>query len=170
MDFITTNDGASYTLMVSENLQAGNWATDPTVTTPGAAPNPPYQSDFQLRQNTTFVWYVNGMYNNAEATPPPYPGVKINALARTATTPLVYPITMMNNDGLGYSRPSSAHPGGVNVMFCDGHNRFISEDIQYNVYTQLMTPRQNAIQITAAGATPSTVMPPWNYLISETDY
>jgi prepilin-type processing-associated H-X9-DG protein len=37
-------------------------------------------------------------------------------------------------------RPSSYHPGGVNVTFCDGHTRFISQDIQYSVYCLLMTP------------------------------
>jgi len=37
-------------------------------------------------------------------------------------------------------RPSSYHPGGVNVTFCDGHTRFISQDVQYSVYCLLMTP------------------------------
>ena len=37
-------------------------------------------------------------------------------------------------------RPSSNHPGGVVVSFCDGHVRFIAEDIEYEVYKQLMTP------------------------------
>ena len=38
------------------------------------------------------------------------------------------------------SRPASNHPGGVVVSFCDGHVRFISQDIDYDVYKQLMTP------------------------------
>jgi prepilin-type processing-associated H-X9-DG protein len=41
---------------------------------------------------------------------------------------------------LVHCRPSSNHPGGVIVSFCDGHVRFIAEDIDYNVYKQLMTP------------------------------
>jgi prepilin-type processing-associated H-X9-DG protein len=39
-----------------------------------------------------------------------------------------------------FIRPSSFHPGGVNVTFCDGHARFISQDIQYGVYCLLCTP------------------------------
>ena len=39
-----------------------------------------------------------------------------------------------------YCRPSSNHPGGVVVAFCDGHVRFINEDMAYDVYKQLMTP------------------------------
>lgn len=37
-------------------------------------------------------------------------------------------------------RPSSNHPGGVNVVFCDGHVDFITDDVEYSVYQHLMTP------------------------------
>jgi prepilin-type N-terminal cleavage/methylation domain-containing protein/prepilin-type processing-associated H-X9-DG protein len=174
MDFITSNDGASYTIMLSENLQAGNWATDPIDTT--NKPANPYQSDFQVRQNTGFVWYVTGNADNvdpvAAAMPPFNPsGMKINQLARDIPSPTPYPqkyngAATPPTGGLAYARPSSAHPGGVNVMFCDNHYRFIAEDIRYDVYTQLMTPRQKGvnqyIKPPAAGA--------WNYLINEADY
>jgi len=39
-----------------------------------------------------------------------------------------------------YARPSSYHPGGVVVSFCDGHQQFLREDIDYQVYQHLMTP------------------------------
>jgi hypothetical protein len=39
-----------------------------------------------------------------------------------------------------YARPSSNHPGGVLATFCDGHQQFISEKIDYSVYQHLMTP------------------------------
>jgi prepilin-type processing-associated H-X9-DG protein/prepilin-type N-terminal cleavage/methylation domain-containing protein len=41
------------------------------------------------------------------------------------------------------ARPSSHHPGRVNVAFCDGHVRSISDSIDYFVYSQLMTPNGN---------------------------
>jgi prepilin-type processing-associated H-X9-DG protein len=41
---------------------------------------------------------------------------------------------------LQYARPSSYHPGGVNVMFCDGHAQFLSESIDYGVFQHMMTP------------------------------
>jgi prepilin-type processing-associated H-X9-DG protein len=40
----------------------------------------------------------------------------------------------------GFARPSSYHPGGLNVLFCDGHVRFMSDKIGYHVYQALMTP------------------------------
>jgi prepilin-type processing-associated H-X9-DG protein len=42
------------------------------------------------------------------------------------------------------SLPSSHHPGGVIVSFCDGHQQFLSDDTQYRVYQHLMTPDSSA--------------------------
>ena len=38
-----------------------------------------------------------------------------------------------------YSRPQSAHSGGVNVAMCGGECFFLRDDIDYRVYEQLMT-------------------------------
>ncbi len=35
---------------------------------------------------------------------------------------------------LNTARPSSDHPGGFVMGFCDGHTQFVSQDIQYQVY------------------------------------
>jgi prepilin-type processing-associated H-X9-DG protein len=35
---------------------------------------------------------------------------------------------------------SSEHPGGATATFCDGHQQFLSREIDYRVYKQLMTP------------------------------
>ena len=37
------------------------------------------------------------------------------------------------------SRPSSFHTTSVNMVFCDGHTKSVSESINYNVYRQIMT-------------------------------
>jgi prepilin-type N-terminal cleavage/methylation domain-containing protein/prepilin-type processing-associated H-X9-DG protein len=37
-------------------------------------------------------------------------------------------------------KPSSNHPGGIMVTFCDGHAQFLHDDIDYRVYQHLMTP------------------------------
>ncbi|BBO30644.1 DUF1559 domain-containing protein [Lacipirellula parvula] len=42
--------------------------------------------------------------------------------------------------GTRFARPSSNHPGVFNVAFCGGNVKEISEDIDYAVYQQLMTP------------------------------
>lgn len=38
-----------------------------------------------------------------------------------------------------YLRPSSHHPGGVNMAFADGHTQYVSEKIPYYVYQQILT-------------------------------
>ena len=37
--------------------------------------------------------------------------------------------------------PSSQHPGGVNVVMCDGSARFIQEKIAGIVWSKLITPQ-----------------------------
>jgi prepilin-type N-terminal cleavage/methylation domain-containing protein/prepilin-type processing-associated H-X9-DG protein len=44
------------------------------------------------------------------------------------------------NNTAAIPRPSSNHPGGVNVAFCDSRTMFLKEDINYRVLQQLMTP------------------------------
>ena len=51
------------------------------------------------------------------------------------------------------------HPGGTNMAFCDGHTRFISQDIDYITYCLLMTPNGkqcNTPGYTAGGLDPGT--------------
>jgi prepilin-type N-terminal cleavage/methylation domain-containing protein/prepilin-type processing-associated H-X9-DG protein len=42
------------------------------------------------------------------------------------------------------SLPSSAHPGGVVVAYCDGHTAFLRDTIQPEVYAQLVTPNSQS--------------------------
>ena len=73
-----------------------------------------------VRAGNTFVWHRTA-----------YPAAKINSARANDERP---------PDDLTYARPSSGHGGGANVVFCDGHYQFIAEDIDYDVYRQLMTP------------------------------
>lgn len=176
LDFLTSNDGSSNTVMMSENLQTSTWATDPT----NANELMPYQSDFQVRQQTGFVWYITGNVNNAEpptsSTNYNVNGYKINALGKTVAVPVANStFSSMSttppggSGGLAFSRPSSAHPGGVNTYFCDNHYRFISEDIPYHVYTQLMTSKNASVRGNPASGYPS-MGTPWTYLLNEAEY
>lgn len=40
---------------------------------------------------------------------------------------------------LDHARPASFHPGGFNVVMCDGTVHFIGESLDYSVYVRLMT-------------------------------
>ena len=42
-------------------------------------------------------------------------------------------------DGVAASR--SRHPGGVNVLFCDGRVQFIADDIALSIWRNLSTAR-----------------------------
>jgi len=163
IDFIFQHDGPSNTIMLSENLQATTWATDPTDEK--HQPAYPFASEFQIRQNTGMVWFVTG---NPDNTGPAAAGATFNpqALGVNALRDAAVPVSP--SGGLNYARPSSNHPGGVNAFFCDNHYRFISEDIDYKVYTQLMTPNgKDAIvglpdkKARDAG---------WKYELNESDY
>lgn len=116
-------DGNSNTLMLSENLLAGNWDTWDTAIPPvqfGVTPwtlssgqGGPY---FPV---TGFVWLYAPTNPRA-----------INDVPKSVTS-----LTSIE-----YCRPSSNHPGGVNVGFAGGHVRFMNEQIDYQVYQHLITP------------------------------
>jgi prepilin-type N-terminal cleavage/methylation domain-containing protein/prepilin-type processing-associated H-X9-DG protein len=41
--------------------------------------------------------------------------------------------------------PSSYHPRGVNTVYCDGHVKFLSDQVSYQVYALQMTPNGSAV-------------------------
>ena len=49
------------------------------------------------------------------------------------------------------ARPSSDHPGGVNVAFCDGSTMFLNEQIDYLVFVHYMTTASQEVRV--AGST-----------------
>ncbi len=185
IDFINSNDGTSNTLLASENLQASTWATDPTNQ---QGVEYPWLSEFQIKQNMGMVFILTGQghnsltngynnVNNVNGTSSTYNPMAagINGLARVVAPPIQHQVytSSAQPTGLAFSRPSSAHPGGVNAFFVDNHYRFLSEEMAYNVYTQLMTPRQNNMYINNTGNTPQNTggnPMTWSYLLNEQDY
>jgi prepilin-type processing-associated H-X9-DG protein len=129
-DYISANDGTSNTLALSENANQfndqGNSSTYATLT--GA-----------LEFYTGFVWHI------ASTASAPYQPADPNA-----TFPVAFPFGMLNyvapsnatqpTNGYQYARPSSRHPQGVNVLFCDGHSRFLAQELDYGIYCLIMTP------------------------------
>jgi len=77
----------------------------------------------------------------ASATATPATGTMINS-------------TNLANDGV-YGRPSSNHPGGVLMAFCDGHTTFIRDSIDATTYCHLLTP--NTVGARTGGATNSAM-------------
>lgn len=58
-----------------------------------------------------------------------------------------------SSQGSAFARPASYHGDEFQVAFCDGTARSISQDIEYRVYQQLMTPDGQKADI--PGANPS---------------
>jgi prepilin-type processing-associated H-X9-DG protein len=143
MDKMTQQDGTGTTLMLSENIFAGNWGGNFDTTT-GVYSIPTSGLAFGLRVDTTTA-------------------VPDDIGAGGALAPLGAPrdalwldsdgdgILDLGNSKIGMSigapygtaslpRPSSLHAGGtVNVIFCDGHGQSMSPSIDNLIYAQTLS-------------------------------
>ena len=128
LDRLTQLDGSTTTLMLSENIQAGDWVPRvyDTSTTPGSWTTT-RQTPISEAQ-CGFVWSSNRWVADGTAVS----GIDVTYAMNE------------NLDGTGLSihnaRPSSRHPGVVVATFCGGNTQVLSETIDYQVYQHLMTP------------------------------
>ncbi|WP_397568539.1 DUF1559 domain-containing protein [Schlesneria sp. T3-172] len=129
LDFVGAGDGTSTTLLLSENIQAGNWY-DIDVNALGFGPRIYTNSNQPTSDEFVFVGSVPTL--NTDGTNFGTPDA--------ATRPDGW---FINRDiaaaPLSRPRPSSNHAGGVNAMMCDGSVKFINETIDKNVYAKLCT-------------------------------
>jgi len=137
LDYISTHDGSQNTLMLSENVQATEWAnaSDTSKT--------PWQAEVGL------VWWFANWYNiNNSRDASPLTGSGNSAVYAIpagdgtpgGTTAMGWTSSSSAEPLDTYARPSSRHPGGVLMTFCDGHTQFVSETIDNSVYQHIMTP------------------------------
>jgi prepilin-type N-terminal cleavage/methylation domain-containing protein/prepilin-type processing-associated H-X9-DG protein len=124
IDFIAKHDGTATTISHSENLDATSYIASNAAYANSAA-------------GFNQLWNAS---NSASAEPQqcilwvPYP---------TNNTAFLFNQGAGNLNGAAptspYARPSSNHPGGAVVTYCDGHTSFIADSINYQVYAMLMT-------------------------------
>ncbi len=114
-------DGAQQTIMLSENLQAGDW-------TSVRFSNPPTEPVVK-QGDVGIVWWstVGGL------SFPPVPPVVPDQVTINSETP---------STARYAARPSSNHPGGVNAVFADGHSDFIDDRVDYTVFRDQMISNQ----------------------------
>ena len=122
-------DGASNTLMISENTQEADWAAsfviDVNNSTLSASPN-------AAAINTTLI-------DDGER----WMCFRVPAVAQTGFSKGMQFINENFDDPNRYARPASYHPGGVVVTFCDNRQYFLSQDISVEVFLHLITPNGN---------------------------
>lgn len=121
--FISNGDGTTTTLMLTENADSGNW------------------TDYRERY-VGVIWQAALDPNSNN--PAPGPTYQSTLESNASLTVLVMDAetgTGVAMDDYKYARPSSYHPGGVVAVFCDTHTTFMSSDIDWLVYSLLMTPR-----------------------------
>jgi prepilin-type processing-associated H-X9-DG protein len=124
--YIQKHDGTSTTLSHSENIDTTssyiaslNAATLATLTT---SPLWTDASSPNIEPQQCMLWDI----------PTKFP----------SSTPVNFNQQVGNTAGFTANqraRPSSGHPGGAAVTYCDGHTSFISDSIDYQVYALLLS-------------------------------
>lgn len=127
----TVKDGLSRTVMIAENLRGGA-AAGPGGCWSSPAPwgNSFYLSGYVCENAKCSAGHVDWRRANDRSQP---------SHAREAING--------TSAGDGPSPwPSSRHPGGVNIVFCDGHLVFLNEDVDGAVYASLVTPQGSLLR------------------------
>ena len=155
MDFISTNDGLSQTLMLTENFDAGPWNSNLTgrlafalnVGTTSGAPSPVVDSTSTRGM---------GLGTDADSTAsPPSRALATNEDIGSVSGSYSAGNSKISSTSLGRGltwRPASDHVGGnVNAIFCDGHAATLKADMNQAVYARILTPAgvrygQNVLQ------------------------
>ncbi len=117
----TFADGKGATILVTENLNAGNY-------------------NQTVKHQVGCMWLETG---NSTTTPE----LKVNGRWSGWNIGTANVIAPNKNR----ARPSSFHPGGVNVVFCDGSTKFLREDIDYGIYRSIMTSSGAKVTSTFTG-------------------
>jgi prepilin-type N-terminal cleavage/methylation domain-containing protein len=148
-------DGMSQTLLLTENIQAGEYGSKEYFFTSGLdIPNAiRLVSDAQLL--TGFVWDYDPEISASPPTDERCINVKRNYGDRGPVTSYYF------------ARPSSFHGSGVNAAMCDASVFFLREDIEYKVYEQLMTSNGAKSNMQGPRSDPNA---PINYVLQAEDY
>jgi prepilin-type N-terminal cleavage/methylation domain-containing protein/prepilin-type processing-associated H-X9-DG protein len=150
ISYVQSHDGTSKTFLMSENLHTWYWAYDADPETPGwetgSRPDRCSGCDRDGKQAFGFVWSNSGALveringDNNYDIGGRAPSV-MDLFTYTPVPPQEFPppTPEVTHDFESYAFPSSHHPGGVNMAFCDGHITFVDEQIERNVYGMSMT-------------------------------
>ena len=146
-------DGASNTVILTENLQASTWhmrsGESPTsgnwagwgrlagpLPGPGTIQPPPYYRSFLAVGRVGFFWW-----NRCELREPlPTPIGRTNHIVRINYGRVGRDSEINDTTRHLFSRPSSNHPGVVNMLFGGNEVKTISDDIGFGPYLASVCP------------------------------
>jgi hypothetical protein len=146
-DYISRADGIGQTCLLSENADAGQY-TDDTEAKVGIIWDVAAGAAVDLRPDPPHI-------------DPPNDKLRIN-VGKGDSMPKFWG----SQPGTDLPRPSSFHHGGVNMAFCDGKVRFVSDTMDYFVYCLLMST--NGAKVKRPGS--NQVLPNFNRPIDENWY
>ena len=124
LDYVSSNDGSSSTLLLGENINAETLVPPPSasgVVFGGYVPLLNGNRRPIVEGDVGMVWWPNPIPECAT----------INSCVKGLPTGLPWQSRI---------RPGSAHPGLVIVSFCDGHAHMLSESIDYQIFRHIMSP------------------------------
>lgn len=125
LDTVSSGDGASQTILLSENIQATTWDSPAFVETVHRTSDDNIHNDIPDKKgvpHNVIVWHDTLEPSDAMILN----GKPASDIEHTRPSADV-------------ARPSSFHRGGANVAFCDGRVQFLNESITYNVYARLLS-------------------------------
>ena len=146
MAYVETGDGATNTMMISENLHTLFWAFDDQGFAPSSAGGlARAEASFEEESVLLDRQYYFGFFwrNDPSSLTAPFGSASISVGRINATRQLPSP-ERMEDLAPYYGYPSSNHPGGVHVAFCGNSVRQITEQIDEVTYRQLMTTKRKA--------------------------
>ena len=167
LDNITAMDGTSMTILLSENENAGHWTwchnNNPNVPVASNWANDP-RTDFypvpigdpRFIEPSVAFCFPNTLTSIASGEEPIYaPPLLPNGAPNNVPEPLFINEGRNISFGAGAdgywvgefrtARPSSGHPGGVVVTFCDGAVRFLRDDMDKTLFVRLARPGSGVI-------------------------
>ena len=127
LDYISDGDGSATTILITENLQAGDWYDIDGTKIGFGFPVANSEGKVPLGTGATFESAKKPLNTQFEG-------------GNLASEPQDWRINRdLKIPSGSRPRPSSNHTGGVNVIMCDGASRFLSENIDPHVYLKLIT-------------------------------
>jgi prepilin-type N-terminal cleavage/methylation domain-containing protein len=149
---VSSNDGTTQTILFTENLQSQNWAGMAPTAMTGAdytwsdysfsMPIPAdMMSPMMVNDNSTpggigLAMASGGSLNTSLQLAPTYTS-DVKSSPNSLAAGLINS-TLVTGEGQA-PRPSSLHPGGVNMQFVGGNAKFVAATIDASVYVSLMS-------------------------------